>query len=330
MAHEIDFTTGKAGIAYSGATPWHGHGTRFDELMTSEQALEAAGLNFTVSKMPVGFTHPETGELVNVEDRYATVRTDTYAGLGTVGRAYEPIQNKDAFNFMDGLVADGGIRYEVAGSLFGGRQVWMLAKLPSQTIVSHDDVTNHYLLLSNGHDGQRGCNVAFTTVRVVCNNTLRMADGNCKHKVKIRHSGSIQTKFDDARIILGLADEAFAEFGQKARALSFKDVKNQAAVNEFICQVLGVKSIEDMAPSHKAVRERLLNLAETGRGTDLPGVKGTYWGLFNAVTEFVDHDKPAKGRIATRSTEDIRLESITTGGGDLMKQRAWQTALATI
>ena len=330
MAHEIDFSTGKAGIAYSGKTPWHELGTKFDDLMTSQEALDAAGLNFTVSKIPVGFAHPETGETVMVDDRYATVRTDTFAGLGTVGKSYQPIQNKDAFNFMDGLVETGDVRYEVAGSLYGGKRVWMLAKLPSQTVISHDDVTDHYLLLSNGHDGQRGCSVAFTTVRVVCANTLRMADERLKHQIKIRHSGSIQTKLDDAKVVLGLAGDTFKEWGDKARALSFKDVRTQAAVNDFLCQVIGVKGMDDLAPTQKVVRERLLALSETGMGTDLPGVKGTYWGLFNAVTEFVDHDKAHKGRTASRSMEEVRLESITTGGGDIMKQRAWNLALAAV
>lgn len=328
MAHEIDMTTGQAAIAYAGQTPWHQLGTKFDDLMTSQQALTAARLDWTVSKRPVYYLD-DSQNPVKVDDRYVTVRSDTKAGLGTVGGKYTPVQNIEAFEFMDSLVAEGEMRYEVAGSLFGGRQVWMLAKLPSSTQVSYDDVIDHYLLISNGHDGLRGFRAAFTTVRVVCNNTLRLADSKVKHAFKIRHSGSIQDKLEEARTALGFASESFSEFGQKARAMSFKAYRSQAEVDAFIHSVIGIKAGAEPAGVQKTTKERIKALMEQGLGTDLLGVKGTYWGLLNAVTEFVDHDKPARVR-SSRDEDEVRLESITFGGGDIMKQRAWDLALAAV
>lgn len=328
MAHEIDFSTGKAAIAYARQTPWHGLGTQFDDLMTSEQALNAACLNYTVTKEQAcyedknGIVHPCPG-------RYVTARSDTGTGLGTVGEGYKVIQNIEAFDFMDSLIESGDIRYEVAGALRGGSVVWMLAKLPEQTAVSHDDVSEHYLLLSNSHDGSRACSVAFTTVRVVCANTLRLAASQgLKHEVKIRHSGSVKDKIEEARQILGLAKDSFDLFGKQARALSFKEYRTQEEVNKFLYQVLGVKGPDDITKPAQASIESIKELIETGAGTDLPGVKGTYWGLVNAVTEFADHNRPQRDR--GRSLDESRFEAVTWGGGNTLKQRAFEAALAAV
>lgn len=329
MAHEIDMTTGRAAIAYAGESPWHKLGTRFDELMTSAQALEAAGLNFTVEKHPA-FYIDDLGNPRRIPHRFATVRSDTKNALGTVGAGYTPIQNAEAFDFMDSIVLEGGVRYEVAGSLWGGATVWMLAKLPKQVVVSHDDVTDCYLLLTNNHDGSRACSVAFTTVRVVCANTLGLArSGRLKHECKIRHIGNVADKLAQAREVLGLAQAEFDEYGQKARALSFREYRRQQEVDEFIAGVLGVKAMEDMTKQQKTVRSTILDLIETGRGTDLPGVKGTYWGLLNAVTEYVDHERSSRV-INGNNADEVRLEAVTWGGGAAMKQRAFELALAAV
>lgn len=333
MSHEIDMTTGKAAIAYAGGSVWHKLGTRFDELMTSEQALEAAGLNFEVKKFPAFFYSPESGtdsDYRCVADRYVTVRTDTMTGLGTVGRSYEPIQNASSFDFMDSLIDQGKVRYEVAGAIRGGSTVWMLAKLPAEVRVSHDDVSNCYLLLTNSHDGSKACSVAFTAIRVVCANTLRLAKQvGLKHEIKIRHSGTISGKLAAAQEALGLANESFYEYGQQARAMSFREYRNQQEVDQFINGVLGVRAMDDMTSQQKTTRNNLMDLIETGMGTDLPGVKGTYWGLLNAVTEYVDHKRPSRvGK--GKDSDEVRLEAVTWGGGAVMKERAYELALAAV
>lgn len=327
MSHEIDMSRGRAAIAYAGQTPWHRLGTKFDDLMTSQQALKAAELDFTVTKEQAYYLNAD-GQPVVCPDRFITVRNDTGAGLGAVGSRYVPVQNHEAFSFMDSLVGTGEMKYEVAGALYGGKLVWMLGKLPQTTRVHDEDVIDHYLLMSNGHDGLTGCSVAFTTVRVVCANTFRLAHaGKLKLQYKIRHTGDIKQKLDEAQTVLGLAKESADFFTGRALALSVKDVKTQAKVDEFIHSVLGVKGPDDMTKPQKKVKERIKELAATGMGSDLASAKDTYWGLFNAVTEFVDHER------ASRDSEeegDGRVHAVTWGGGDAMKQRAWETALALI
>lgn len=329
MAHEIDMTTGRAAIAYAGKSPWHKLGTQFDDLMTSQQALEAAALNFTVSKEQAYFLNAD-GQAVPCEGRYCTVRSDTKTALGVVGEQYSVVQNHEAFDFMDSLVEDGEIRYEVAGALFGGKTVWMLAKLPKDTKVSNDDVVGNYLLLTNSHDGGRMCSVAFTTIRVVCANTYRLANaGNLKNEFKIRHSGNIADKLATAQQVLGLATEAADDFAKAANALSFKDVKSQQQIDNFLMGVLGVKGPDDLTKQQKAVKAELERLFHEGTGSDLSTAKNKYWGLFNAVTEFVDHAKPKReGKV--NSSADNRASEAHWGGGNAMKQRAWELALAAV
>lgn len=329
MAHEIDMTTGRAAIAYAGKTPWHKLGTQFDDLMTSQQALEAAGLNFTVTKEQACYVN-SSGETVPCVGRYITVRSDTGAGLGTVGDQYSPVQNSEAFDFLDSVVQTGEVRYEVAGALFGGKTVWMLAKLPANTVISHDDVVDHYLLLTNSHDGGRMCSVAFTTVRVVCANTFRLANnGRLRHEYKIRHSGKIADKLAEAQEVLGLAAAAGEDFGINARRLSFREVRTQQRVDEFLYGVLGVKGPDDMTKQQKHVKEQIEQLYATGAGSDLSTARNTYWGLFNSVTEFVDHAK-AQTRSRVNAADDNRAYASHWGGGNDMKQRAWELALAAV
>lgn len=321
--HELDFSTGSAAIAYAGETPWHKHGTRFDDLMTSAQAFQAAKLDWTVEKHPAYYVSA-TGEKIRVPNWNATVRSDTGAPLGCVGEAYEPIQNITAFDFMDTVITEGQIRYEVAGALFGGKKVWLLAKMPSSTKISHDDITNHYLLFTNTHDGSGMATVGYTTVRVVCNNTLRIA--NPKYRYRIRHTGNVMDKLSEARNVLGLADAAFSEFNQQALALSFKQ-KTKHMVEQFKLALFGKSDVKQMTKTDNESWAAIERLMEEGQGTDLPGVKDSAWGMVNAVTEWVDHERKHRSK---KDAADFALDTNTYGTGSDIKSRAWQLALATI
>jgi hypothetical protein len=120
MPAEID------SMMYVGETPWHRLGTRLDNPATAEEAMRAAGLGWEVQLQPL-YTGPE--RMVKVRDRYAVCRTDRLdqadgGQLGVVGRDFTPLQNREAFSFLDPVVGDGGAIYHTAGSLRGGRRVW--------------------------------------------------------------------------------------------------------------------------------------------------------------------------------------------------------------
>lgn len=164
MAHELATTNGKAAMMFYGETPWHGLGTRLDNPATAAEAIVAAALDFSVDLEAI-----TTTDGVPVPQRKAVMRADSGDVLGVVGNSYIPIQNAEAFAFLDSVVAEGEVRYHTAGALGKGERIWMLAKLPGHIrIKNSDDVTDKYLLLSNSHDGSAALRVFFTPIRVVC------------------------------------------------------------------------------------------------------------------------------------------------------------------
>jgi phage/plasmid-like protein (TIGR03299 family) len=175
MAHEIDFTTqaqGSAMFAYQPA--WHGFGTVVSEAQTSADALRIAGLDWTVALTDLAAIMPD-GSHQPIDTHRATMRTDTGKALGAVGLRYQPLQNRDAFAWMDEVVGEQLAIWHTCGSLRGGKDVWMLAKLPGNLEVCDRDVLDKYVLITNNHAGTGAVRLFPTSVRVVCANTLRLA-----------------------------------------------------------------------------------------------------------------------------------------------------------
>ncbi|MBA4188257.1 MAG: hypothetical protein C0467_09655, partial [Planctomycetaceae bacterium] len=173
MAHEIDTTTGNAAVFTVGQPPWHRLGVTVAEAQTSEEAIKLAGLNWGVEQWSVVARH--AGLERAVTGRVANVRSDTGAVLGVVSNGYRVFQNKSAFDFFDAMVQEKLAIFETAGSLKGGRQVWMLARLPKTLRAAGEDEIRPYVLLTNSHDGCRALRMIPTTIRVVCANTLNLA-----------------------------------------------------------------------------------------------------------------------------------------------------------
>lgn len=128
-------------------TPWHGLGAVLEEPpVTIAAAIEASGLGWTVAKEPIAIDCGETSvadwsapRCEEIPGYYATVRQDTREVLGIVGERYRIVQNHEAFAFIDQLLGS-SIHFETAGSLHGGRRVWVLATLPDHVEVGGDAV----------------------------------------------------------------------------------------------------------------------------------------------------------------------------------------------
>ena len=196
-------------MMYTREKPWHGLGTMVMESPTSADALRLAGLDWTVQ--PRKLVLADGG--APVENYVANVRSSDGAVLGVVTERYTVVQNTDAFAFTDNLIG-GDVRYETAGSLLGGKKIWLLAKLPDTEIAG--DKTEPYICFSNTHDGSGAVRVCMTPVRVVCNNTLNLALGTAKRSWSVRYVGDIQQKLAEARETLGLAEKYMTELGAYA------------------------------------------------------------------------------------------------------------------
>jgi phage/plasmid-like protein (TIGR03299 family) len=310
MPHNIN------SLFYYGAKPWHKLGTEVKEAQTSATAIEAAGLNWQVQKNIL-----QRADGVQV-DAFATVRSDTLDTLGVVGDVYRPLQNREAFSFFDAIVGEKAAIYHTAGALGKGETVWILAKLPGYIRVVGDDVSEKYLLLTNRHDGTGAVQVRFTPIRVVCQNTLNVALGGTEKAFKARHTGSLGLRVRSVQEYLGIVDAKANLFEEAAKKLATVQL-TKGAWNDYIKNtglVPEVKPGDSRSVRAYQIIEDVSRLFERGKGQDLPGARGTAWGAFNAVVEYVDY---------VRSTRnDKRSESLLFGSGAQLKQAAWDNALS--
>ena len=284
MAAEISQV---AGMAFMGATPWHGLGTRLDENATMADWYVKAGLDYEVVKKKLSIVEEDS---IKGVDFYATCRSDTGGVLGYVGPIYKVLQNKDAFNFFEPFVVSGSVKLHTAGTLREGARIWVLAKIAGDPleIVKGDDV-EQFLMLSNGHDGTLSVRVGYTPIRIVCANTLRMAHRSSKSKlIRMRHSAQIVKNLEEVRDVMNIAKQEFEGTAEQYRRLASRQV-NTKDLEKYFRTVLDVKELDkarkDLPTRTQNRIEELFKLFEIGKGTEIKGVKGTAWGAYNAVTE---------------------------------------------
>ncbi len=308
-------------MMYVDEVPWHGLGTRLDSPATAKDAITAASLDYEVVLSDLF-----TKDGVLVPGRKGAIRTDSNDVLGVVGNSYVPIQNRDCFSFLDAVVADGGLRYHTAGALRKGEKIWLLAKLPGHIRVRFsDDISEKYLLLSNSHDGSSCLRVFFTTIRVVCANTLAMADREGQGEgISIRHQGDLTSKIRQAREVLGIAARYFDDLAGQFDLLA-RHQPTYAQVSGYF-KALVPDPEEGNRTRAENVRNELFQLFEHGRGQEIPQIRGTTWAALNAVTEYVDHLRPTRAKTELDRAAN-RLESAWFGSGSRLKHQAFELAL---
>lgn len=300
--------------------PWHGMGAVIKDALLSEDAIKTAGLDWEVEKRPI-YVQSTDGTMVPPKEWVATVRKDNETVLGIVGPKYLPLQNKEAFQFMDDLAGPGRLlQYETAGSLAYGRKVWMLATVKDLVIQPvKDDIVQPYLLLANGHDGKFELSISWTSVRVVCQNTLMLALRQADTKYSMRHTQSLGDRKEQARAILGLTQDVVKKTEEEFQHFASLKIKGDEVLN---------KILEEVFPNETTraskTRDTIKELFETGPGSQLPGVSGTGWGLLNAFTAYSTHLRTSRG-----GTEK-RVESVWWGSSNALNQKARDTILATV
>lgn len=323
MAHRLSFNNGKAEMAYSGETPWHNLGTRVEGLQTAQDMLRHAGLLWTVGTFPV-FVNS-----IEVEGYKAVVRNDSMKTLGIVSDRYQPIQNTQAGDVMDALVAEGNAHIEVAGALDDGQRLWMLAHIPADFEVIKGDSVKPYVLLAWGHDGKHGLAAKLTPIRVVCNNTLTAALGNRWSKtadVYVKHTKTAVLRIEEAQRALGLIRAQVEQTAEAYQALGAARVSDEQVAGYFgnvFPSPQGDSAPEESVERWIAQQERLGQLYHEGVGSEMS--VGTAWGAYNAVTEYVDHVYPV---LQSGKVSQARLQSAVLGSYADIKGRALQEALA--
>lgn len=327
MAHEIGRKDNMMYVETEGK-PWHGLGTPVPEAATSAEAFEAAQMDWKVDMVPV-FTRTVSpdhalAQWAEIKGKKAARRSDTEEVFGVMSDSYRPLQNIEAFEFMDKLAASGEMKYHTAGSLFNGRKIWLLAKLPGTIQVAGDSIEK-YILLANTHDGSGSLIVQFTAVRVVCNNTMQFALGGGEQKFKTRHTTNIMSRVDKAVDLLGLSEVYFNDLGRQATTLVNKPMRDSEFVSmtRKLFDMEGVKWDDLQRPQQEKVLT-LQDLFHNGDGNE--GLSA--YDALNAFTQYVDHESILGRNLSTLNNHDVnvqekRLDSAWFGGGAGLKQAAW-------
>ncbi|OUN23612.1 hypothetical protein B5G34_00495 [Flavonifractor sp. An82] len=271
-------------MMYVREKPWHGLGTEVSEAPTSADALRLAGLDWEVQQKNIQVCGGS-----KIENYKANVRSTDGSVLGVVSDSYKIVQNADAFSFTDELIG-GDVRYETAGSLRGGKKIWLLAKMPERKIAG--DAVEPYLCFSNTHDGTGAIRVCMTPIRVVCNNTLNLALNTAKRQWSARHTGNIEQKMQEARMCLQLADAYMDGLGDYADKLANKTINDEELD----------KILNEMFPVEENDSERKKTMAKKAKDEfmvcywrpDIAQFLNTAWGVVNAMSDMVSHSEPLR------------------------------------
>ncbi len=300
---------------YVRETPWHGLGTKVMEAPSSRDALILAGLNWKVVQEPI---YTKTEELI--EGYKANVRDSDRKVLGVVTDRYKVIQNQEAFEFTDELLGE-GVRYETAGSLQGGRKVWMLAHMPREYIIAGEHISP-YLLFSNTHDGSGAIKVALTPIRVVCNNTLNLALSTAKRSWSMIHTGDIKEKMQEAKDTLFLAEKYMESLGKEFEVLRSKKMTDKQVL-EYIEVLLPLEdnSTPQQVKNMKRLREDMKS--RYFDALDLQDVGNNAYRFINAVSDFATHAEPLRRTVNYKEN----LFSRTVEGNPLI-DKAYQMVCA--
>lgn len=328
MAHAIDMTTGKAAVFVTGEPAWHKLGKVIESAATSAEAIQLAGLDWQVEQWELAASDPVGVVHALVYDLRANVRTDTNAVLGVVGKDYRIFQNRNAFDFMDSLVGDKLAMYETAGSLHGGKRVWMLARIPKEYRAGTDDLIKPYILLTNTHDGSQSLRMIPTTIRVVCQNTLNLALREARSEgVSITHHARLDERVKEARTKLGILAARFDQFDDELHAMLDKDLNVQEASTYFRKAAgLDVAQLSDRQKKARAQAYGQMIANFDNEKNSIGGIRHTAWSAYNAVSEFADHQKVYRGSTASEKANN-QLSSIWFGASNELKQDAYSRAL---
>ena len=348
MAHQLEQ------MAYVGETPWHGLGNQLTQNQPIEVWAQQAGMDWRIESSNVSYmAQNERGQsiIMPYEEQRVLYRSDTHAPLSVVSQRYQEVQPKQILEFYRDLTEQSGFELETAGVLKGGKKFWALARTGQSAALKGKDVSNGYMLLATACDGTLATTAQFTSIRVVCNNTLAIAlkgQNSSAGVVKVPHS----TKFDAQKIKqqLGISVRAWDEHMYEMKQLSQRKVTQTEAAAYFdavfnntslspIEQDEGIiqfyrnvaiqanhhtaKAENKTEPNGRAMSKVMTMFNGHGRGAELSSAKDTAYGLLCSITEFCDHERRAM-------SQDHRLDSAWFSAGAGIKQRGLEQALRMI
>lgn len=310
-------------IAFNGSNglPWHGMGEKMAGLFTTDEAVRALPGVFSPIELVTPQWKGATSDEIRLVVRDTVCMDDSLQPqiLGSVGKQYQVLQNEEILRVIDDMQADKhGAKIETCGELYDGSKFFFTLKLPDEYYVTPDDKIDGYLFGIDDKVGRHAFRMHGTTVRVVCANTAKMARDEALAKnlqmVTVRHSGDVRARMESALQTLGIARVAFENTISVYQALSKREVSD-----EEVTRVLEMLYPDTKNATGKNQRTLIQSLYDgAGMGAGMKNVAGTAWGMFNAVTQFEDHERNKESEYSTRfftslfdgTRKDIALDTI--------------------
>lgn len=302
-------------MAYVGQKPWHGLGNRLARQQPIEVWKRQAGMDWQIEESEVRFVtgNHKVGAINAFPENKVLYRSDTKKPLAVVSKRFRVVQPGEILEFYRDLTATNGFELETAGVLREGRKFWALARTGQSATLRGRDRVDGYLLLATACDGTLATTAQFTSVRVVCNNTLTVAVGKGEGAIKVPHRSHFDPK--QVKRQLGITVSAWDGFVERMKLLSAQPVDPDSA--EALLRRVLTYAVPNAAPvvNEHAVSSVRALYEGSGKGSQLASSRGTAWGLLNGITEYVDHHR------RTRS-DDHRRDAAWFGQGARIKRRA--------
>lgn len=311
-------------MAYAGETPWHGLGKKLETQQPIEVWKANAGMDWSIEDTEVRYVTGQNGlgVIQAFPEQKVLYRSDTKAPLAVVSKRFQVVQPGEILEFYRDLTEAGGFELETAGVLREGRKFWALARTGQSVSLKGRDRVDGYLLLATACDGTLATTAQFTSVRVVCNNTLQIALGNTSGAIKVPH----RSQFDPEAVKrqLGITVSSWDGFVARMKALVDRPL-DPDSVEGLLRRVLTYAGQDGkvLVVNEQAVANVRALYEGGGRGALMASSRGTAWGLLNGVTEFIDHHRRAR-------SEDHRRDAAWFGQGAQIKQRAWDEVMKLV
>jgi phage/plasmid-like protein (TIGR03299 family) len=331
MAHNIalNATTGKHMMFTAGKLPWHELGQNVSEAQTWKAAMQLAGLDWEAHAIEISTPYGA------ISTHRAIVRSDQPAlTLGIVGNDYQPIQNRQAFEWTEALLETGAL-YESAGALGNGERVWVLARVPQADFAIGDDQHMGYLLFETSHNGTKAATAKMTDVRVVCQNTLNMALSGGGTSLRIRHTKSADDRFQSALKMITETQQTSATLSQKLQKLARRNV-SRVSIDAIFDRLYPAPDVKADAKRDNGAHTRRENLLtsilenfERNDGNAFPEQRGTAYAMLNAITDYTDHSRinRSTSRTGDLGANALRARSAMFGMGARLKEQALDVVL---
>ena len=281
---------------YVHGTTWHQlpQFVQLDRPVTKEEARLV--LDYPIAKRQL--YRMIDGKLAEVSDAFCVVREDSdRVLLPTCGRVMEVHNNVEFFEMVDrGLLqVYPELELESVGTLWGGQTAFVNIKLAEWAVKGDKSSTVSRLMYFNALG--RSYQACAHDVRIVCNNTLRMAAASGlanKTLLKFKHTHGASQKITEYLLDLAEVKMELKKHQELLNELARRPITTPQ-VEQFLSEFL--PGPEGPPPIRiKNLRDEVRNVFDSDQ--ELGTIGNTRYGMLQAVTYWLDHGKLRKSQDA--------------------------------